>query len=110
MIRSNKLTNSARDKDCTLQIADVCYNKTETTVLAHLPDESAGQSLKADDISACFACCDCHAVIDGHTDIFLSKEDKEFYMRRAMVRTWRIWRELRLISIAGDKEFKKRAA
>ncbi len=110
MIRSKKLTDSAEGKDCTLNIAGVRSYNPETTVLAHLPDESAGKRLKADDISACFACASCHAVIDGHTNIFLSREDKEFYMRRAMVRTWRAWREQRLISIAGDKEFKGRAA
>lgn len=110
MIRSNALTKSAEGQDCTLQIAGVCHNNTETTVLAHLPDESAGRGLKADDISACFACSDCHSVLDGHTNFDLSREDKEFYMRRAQVRTWRIWRNLELISIKGDKEFKGRAA
>ena len=108
MIRSEKLTSSARNQDCTLQIAGVCRNNTETTVLAHLPDESAGKALKSDDISACFACMDCHSVLDGQTTFDLSNEDKEFYMRRAQVRTWRIWRELNLITIVGDKEFKGR--
>ncbi len=108
MIRSTKLTNSASGQDCTLQIALVCHNRTETTVLAHLPDESSGKGLKADDISACFACVDCHAVLDGQNNFYVSQEDREFYMRRAQTRTLRVWRGLGLINIAGDKECKRR--
>ena len=101
MIRSKHLTQSARDQDCTLQIANVCHNNTATTVLAHLPDESAGRGLKADDISSCFACADCHAVLDRQVNIELSNEDREFYMRRAQIRTLRVWIELGLAKFKG---------
>lgn len=98
-IRSQKLRDSARGQDCTLQIAGVCENQIDTTVLAHLPDESHGVSRKSDDISACFACEYCHDVIDRRVMFPLCEEDREFYMRRAITRTMRRWIEMGLVVI-----------
>src|ERR1044071_1773308 len=44
-----KLRDSARGEECTLNVYGVCNNNPETTVLAHLPDESNGMGMKADD-------------------------------------------------------------
>ncbi|WP_211252305.1 DUF1364 domain-containing protein [Marinobacterium jannaschii] len=101
MIRSEKLRESAQGQECTLQIAGVCNSNPETTVLAHLPDESHGMALKADDISAAFSCSDCHDCIDGRHTVKLMPEDKEFYMRRAQTRTMRMWVEMGLVVITG---------
>lgn len=92
MIRSKKIREAARGQDCTFNIAYVCNYDNSTTVLAHLPDESHGMGQKADDISAAFACGKCHDSIDcrGDPQTWVQNEaDREFYMRRAMVRTWR---------------------
>jgi hypothetical protein len=91
VIRSKKLRDSARGQECTLQIAGICCGDTETTVLAHLPDESHGMGLKADDISSCYACRTCHDAIDMRSGWARMNDDstREWYMRRAMVRTWR---------------------
>jgi hypothetical protein len=90
-MKSNKIRNAARGKPCTLQIVGVCNGNTETTVLAHLPDESNGMGKKSDDISACFACSSCHDAIDSRGKMPESEKPFiEWYMRRAMVRTWRM--------------------
>lgn len=87
MIRSQKVRDAARSETCTLQIAGVCNFDPETTILAHLPHETHGMALKASDLSACFACSDCHDVIDNRVPGMLSQAEREWYMRRAMVRT-----------------------
>ena len=91
-INSQKLRDSAMGQACTLNIAGVCNYDTATTVLCHLPDESSGLGKKSDDISACFGCSCCHDSIDGRNHKNrLEWGEKEFYMRRAQIRTWRIW-------------------
>ena len=103
MIRSKKIREAARGQDCTFNIAYVCNYDNTTTVLAHLPDESHGMGQKADDISAAFCCSACHDVIDRRE--FYDFEDiadgnsREWYMRRAMVRTWRKLIEMGVIKI-----------
>lgn len=102
-MKSNALRESARGEACTVQIAGVCNWLWETTVLAHLPDESNGMGKKADDISACYACSACHDAIDRRVRSWELETDREWYLRRAMVRTWRRWVELGLITIKGLK-------
>lgn len=89
-IRSKAIRNAAQGEKCTVEIITVCNGDPDTTVLAHLPDESHGISRKSDDLSACFACSGCHRVIDG-VDSWPGHEDKieDWYLRRALVRTWR---------------------
>lgn len=87
-VKSTKLRNSARDRDCTMQVAGVCCNHTGTTVLAHVNTEGGCMGGKSPDFSACFACRECHAWLDQNRG---TEEDRLFYTRRAMVRTWRIW-------------------
>lgn len=98
-IESKKLRASARGEDCTLNIAGVCSYDSATVVLCHLPDESHGMARKSDDICAAFGCAACHDAIDGRAGS-LSAEDRMFYMRRAMVRTWRRWIALGLVRVA----------
>lgn len=103
-IESKAIRQAARGELCTVQLAGVCRHDTETTVLAHLPDESGGMGRKSDDISAVFACHSCHDCIDGrrpwpHGDA----GPREWYMRRAMVRTWRRLVELGVVNIKGVK-------
>jgi len=99
-IRSQKLRDSAEGEHCTIEILGVCNCDPDTTVLCHLPDESKGGSRKADDISCCYGCSACHSVIDGRvSSVFYSESDRQWYMRRAMVRTWRRMIEKGLIKI-----------
>lgn len=102
-IESKKIREAARDEECTLNIAGVCSYNSSTVVLTHLPDESHGMSRKADDISACFGCSDCHKVIDRQVINKVFEEDREWYLRRAMVRTWRRLIEMQIVSIKDVK-------
>ncbi len=105
-IRSQKLRDSARMEECTFQIPGVCNHDPATTVLCHLPDESHGGSRKADDHCSAYGCSSCHDAIDrrdreGYSLIVLSLAGSvDFFMRRAMVRTWRRMIEKGLIKIA----------
>lgn len=102
-MKSKALRNSARGQECAFQIVGVCNFNEETTVLAHLPDESNGMGKKSDDISAAFACSSCHDAIDGRAKCSEYQEHKYFYNHRAMVRTWRRWVDEGLIMIKGLK-------
>lgn len=104
-IRSQKLRDSARGEDCTLNIEGVCNYDPATTVLSHLPDESHGGSRKSDDHVACYGCSSCHGFIDG--SIVKSgrlrtqfQEMSEWFYRRAQNRTLRRMIEKGLIKIA----------
>ena len=103
MIRSPKLRQSAKGQQCTLQIPGVCNHNPETTVLAHLPDESKGMNRKSDDFVAAFSCEACHSMIDGRVKRTIPELELEWYMRRAQTRTLRRWVEMGLITIKGAK-------
>lgn len=98
----NAIRQAARGELCTVQVAGICRHTTETTVLAHLPHEGGIMGGKVDDLSSCFACDMCHSVIDGVRP-WPGDEGmhREFYLRRAMVRTWRRLVEKGVINIKG---------
>ncbi|MDX8384135.1 MAG: nuclease domain-containing protein [Ghiorsea sp.] len=51
---------------------------------------------------ACFACFDCHEVLDGRVKYAWDDVvSKEWYMRKAQIRTMRIWFEEGLIGVKG---------
>lgn len=87
MIRSKKITDSARNAPCTLNIVGVCNHDSTTTVYAHIPDEYKGVGYKSSDLSGCYACSSCHDVIDGRTNNKEYSDRKEFYLFRAWRRT-----------------------
>ena len=84
-----KARNSARGEDCTFNIVGVCNSNPETTVLCHLPDETKGMGMKADDISAAYGCSSCHDVVDQRVYDFDYASMADWYMRRAQTRTLR---------------------
>lgn len=104
-IVSAKLRASAKGQPCCFHIPGVCAHDPERTVLCHIRDENKGVGNKADDWSGAFGCDKCHEAIDQH---HLSREDEEFYMRRALQRTWAIWISLGLVIIPVDPETAKR--
>ena len=97
---SSAIRKAARGEQCTLNIAGVCNYNPETVVLCHCPSETHGMGLKSNDLSAGFGCSSCHDAIDGRSG-HLSREDKEFYMRRSQFRTIRRLEELGIISVKG---------
>lgn len=57
---------------------------------------------KSCDLSAAYLCSDCHDVTDRRTLApAMTELDRAFYMRRAMVRTWRRLIEKGVITIKG---------
>jgi len=56
------LRKMAKGQDCQIR-APGCNFNPETTVLAHLG--GAGMGLKKHDLFGAWACCDCHALVDG---------------------------------------------
>jgi len=99
-LKSKKIRDSARGEECTFNIVGICNYNQETTVLCHLPDESNGMGRKPDDISSAYGCSSCHDAIDGRKmGVFSDSGEKEWYMRRAMVRTWRKLIEKKIIVI-----------
>lgn len=99
-IVSKPLRDSARGEECTFAIPGVCNHNTETVVLCHLPDESSGMGTKADDISAAYGCHACHDAIDRRNN-WPDDGMREWYMRRAMTRTWRRLVDLGIVTIKG---------
>lgn len=65
IIKSKKLRESARGRDCTLRIPGVCNFNPETTVLCHLPCGQKGMGMKSPDNMAIMACSNCHDRLDG---------------------------------------------
>lgn len=102
-IRSRAIQQAARREVCTLQIPGVCNHDLETTVLAHLPDESKGMGRKPDDHCAVFACSSCHDVLDGRRNLRTQDwtQQRDWYMRRALTRTWRRLIDRGIIQIGG---------
>lgn len=49
-----------------LNFPGICTYDAETTVLAHLHDETFGKGIKADDTSGVHACHACHEALDQH--------------------------------------------
>jgi len=80
-----KIMDAAKGEACTLNIVGVCNYDIETTVASHLPDGSGGSNKLTGPLSIAFGCSSCHAVLDGRENVSL--EDREFYMRRGMMRT-----------------------
>lgn len=95
---SQKLRDSAKGQPCTFQ-TPFCNHDPETTVLCHLPSNVKGMGTKSDDWNAAFGCSACHEAIDTHK---FSGDGKFAYCYRALQRTHKIWRDLGLITIAGD--------
>lgn len=105
MIRSNAVTQSARDQDCTLQISGFPCAPNETVVLAHIPlAGNHGAGLKADDVCSCYACATCHDLLDGRLPgLPKDSADWYFYALRGLARTLRAMYDAGILTIKGAK-------
>ena len=101
-IRSRRYLDGSRGQPCTLEITACCIGGTETTVAAHIRDETHGRSIKADDISIADACAACHDALDGRGRAPLSSEEWLFYSLRGLQRTLRNRIERGLVVIPLD--------
>lgn len=101
-IRSRRYLDGSRGQPCSLQITGCCTGDTETTVAAHIRDETHGRSIKADDVSIADACAACHDAFDGRGRAPLTSEEWLFYALRGLQRTLRNRIERGLVDIAQD--------
>lgn len=66
----------------------VCNHNAETTVLAHWRGNGiSGMGMKAPDLLGAFACSDCHAYTDGHSQPGATREQRELALLRGIMRT-----------------------
>lgn len=94
-LKSKKITDSAKNENCTLRISGVCNFNPETTVFAHI--NGAGMGIKAHDIHGCYACSNCHTWIDEHRNSCTYDADYDFF--KAMIETQSILIQKGLIKI-----------
>lgn len=87
-IKNKKLRDFAKGQQCTLNIANVCQYRSDTTVWAHYNFDGGKMGGKANDHSGGIACYLCHSVIDGHKPYsWENPHEKYLYMGRSMVRS-----------------------
>ena len=102
MIRSKAIRNAAKGQDCTVNIVGVCNYNPETVVFAHYPSEGKGMGIKSSDLSGGFSCEGCHSALDGRTKhANLDYGEREFYMRRSMVRTLEKLADMGILTVKG---------
>lgn len=92
MAKQDKYTRSAKGKECTVRIPNVCNGNPETVVLAHL--NGAGMGMKHSNIHGAYACSACHDAIDGKIDLMKQigwdKHDTELAHLEGVIRTQQI--------------------
>lgn len=93
---SQKLRDSARGQSCTLRLNGCGYDDG-TVVLAHIPCGQKGMGMKGPDMIACFACDNCHSIIDGRKRGEFEGAD----LLRAVAETQMFWIEKGLMRLPG---------
>src|SRR3569832_2336118 len=89
-IRSRKLLDSAKGQPCTLEFVGVCSHDAETTVSAHIHDETFGMAMQADDFATVHSCLNCHVYMDpGGCIGMISQTVLLSHILRAVFRTIR---------------------
>lgn len=63
----SKITEFARDRECTIRIPGICNHRRETSVWCHLGGSASGRGygLKAPDLLGAIGCSDCHDAVDN---------------------------------------------
>jgi hypothetical protein len=98
MIRSKKITQSAKGEECAMN-GPICNYIPETVVWCHsnYGEDGKGKGVKSHDIYGFYGCSHCHAYYDGR-DVpekapgyypgVNSKQEREYWFYRAMKRSW----------------------
>ena len=92
-IRSNKITQSARNESCTFR-GPTCNNNNETTVFCHVDKIIAGKGMgtKSDDIFGFYGCSSCHLYYSMKGPASNTAENQAYidqFLLRAMIITQR---------------------
>ncbi len=96
-VRSKKLRESARGRECTLRIPGHCNHDASTSVLAHAPFGGRGIGVKASDAHAVIACAGCHDALDRRA--LLKVPEWELYecLIRGLGETQAVWEKEGLV-------------
>lgn len=83
--RNPEITKSAKGETCTLRL-NGCGGADGTVVWAHSNylEDGKGASQKADDIFGCYACQNCHDILDGRKAAGYSIDEMPDLFHRAM--------------------------
>lgn len=84
-----KLRKAIKGIQCTLN-TPVCNYDSSTVVGCHINTEGGKMGGKSDDTSMVAGCSNCHSAIDGRDGVQLTNEERLFYTRRALTRTYRL--------------------
>lgn len=103
MIRSHKIRQAAWGQPCHVDGPTCKHMSSETVVWAHSPfraEDGGGVALKVHDIFGCFACANCHDLLDGRVQIQDYDRDAIYRLfHRAMKRSWLTLIELGVIRL-----------
>ncbi len=102
-MKSKAITQSAKGEQCTFNIAGVCNYDPATVVFCHLPFLKSGVGQKASDLCGAYGCSACHDAVDDRVPSFEFKDDPNYYMARALVRTLERLIEKGILSAKGAK-------
>jgi len=98
----SKITESARNENCTMRLPGVCSFNPEETVWAHSNRGSDGKGMgkKAHDVNGAYACYACHQTYDRQRQrpMGLSLEEVEAKFTLAMKKSRQILSEKGLLS------------
>jgi hypothetical protein len=81
----SKITKSARDKECTARIPNVCSGRSDTVVHCHL--NGSGMGTKQNDIFGGRLCFECHNAVDGRATTEYKPETLRRWFYEAVFRT-----------------------
>ena len=86
--RNKKILKAAKGESCTMN-SPWCTYINDETCFRHLNESYAGKggNQKADDYAGFFGCQGCENWYALNTDI--TREEKSWYLLRAVIRTWR---------------------
>jgi hypothetical protein len=87
----SKITESARGRECTVRIIDICTFDPASTIWSHYRGIAGGKGMgiKSTDLAGAFACTACDAVYDGQRQRprGMTKEDVELDWMRGHIRS-----------------------
>lgn len=93
---SKDIRLSARGQECQVRIPGVCNSNPETTVLAHVR-QNTGMGLKGSDFIAAFCCSSCHDEVDRRTRKIVSLDAVKVMFYEGVFRTQQKLADLGLI-------------
>ncbi len=101
---SNRITKSAKGKECQIRIPHVCSHNPETVVWAHANGLAAGKGIgmKSPDALGSYACQKCHDLYDMRTPISgtgLTHDQVKLYFYEGHMRSLKILIKEGLIKI-----------